>query len=118
MMGRTKIASCGETLNGPWGKTLDQTKIDRSSATMGKLNPIVVALIAGNMQAAGISLESLDENNTGKDDVVGMFLVSGSDVFQGYVQGNDNKLDRAMISINKVSAGYCKSRGLPVSEGG
>jgi len=80
-----------------------------------KLNPVVVALIAGNMQAIGITLENLDENTTGKDDTIGVLLVAGSDAFQGYVQSNDGKLDRAMIAINKASGGYLKSRGLSAS---
>ncbi len=82
-----------------------------------KINPIVVALIAGNMQAAGITFQNLDENSTGKDDVAGVLLVAGSDVFQGFVQGNESKFDRAMLAINKSSAAYLKSRGLVVSTG-
>jgi hypothetical protein len=80
-----------------------------------KLNPIVVALIAGNAQAIGITLENLDENTTGRDDVVGMLLVAGSDAFQAYVQSNDGKLDRALAAIYKSTGAYLKSRGIEVS---
>jgi len=80
-----------------------------------RLNPFIVGLIAGNMQAVGISFQSMDENSTGKDDVVGVLLVAGADVFQGYMQSNDGKLDRAMTAINKSSTAYLKSKGLPVA---
>lgn len=79
-----------------------------------KLNPIVVALIAGNMQALGITLETMDANSTGKDDVIGMLLVAGSEAFQGFVQSNDGKLDRALIAIHKSTGSYLTSRGIEV----
>jgi hypothetical protein len=82
-----------------------------------KINPILLALVVGNMQAFGLTLENLDQNSTGKDDVVGVMLVAGAEVFEGFMSSNDSKLDKAMVAINKSSAAYCLSRNLPIAAG-
>lgn len=77
-----------------------------------KLNPIVVALIAGNMQAVGITLENLDADNVGKDDVIGGLLVGGADAFQGFAQGQEGKLDKGVLATYKVTRSYLKQKGI------
>jgi hypothetical protein len=77
-----------------------------------KLNPVLIAFIAGAMTSAGFTLESLDADSVGKDDVAGMLLISGADVLTGFTQSNDSKFDKGMIAINSMSANYLKSRGI------
>lgn len=79
---------------------------------MAKLNPVTVAFIAGAMTSVGFSLEAIDADATGKDDIAGMLLISGADVLTGLVQSNDGKFDKGMMAINTFSANYLKSRGI------
>lgn len=77
-----------------------------------KLNPVMIAFIAGAMTSAGFTLESLDVDSVGKDDVTGMLLVSGADVLTGFTQSNDSKFNKGMIALNLMSANYLKSKGI------
>lgn len=90
---------------------------DKATEKKPKLNPIVVALIAGNMQAVGITLKNLDLDNVGRDDVVGGFLIGGADAFQGYVNSNDKQLDKGLLVAYKVIGSYLKERGKLPTDG-
>lgn len=79
---------------------------------MAKLNPILVAFIAGAMTSAGYTLENLDTDSIGKDDIAGMLLISGADVLTGFTQSNDSKFDKGIVALNILSANYLKSKGL------
>jgi hypothetical protein len=80
-----------------------------------RFNPIVLALITGNLQAFGVTLQGLDENSTGRDDVVGNFLVAGSEILPAYLQSNDGRLDRALLATYKSIGSYLQARGIAVS---
>jgi hypothetical protein len=104
-----------EKTNGAASKPKRADKQDPTDKPKPKINPLLLMLIVGNMQSAGLMLQSQDENTTGTDDVAGMLLTAGAEAFSGYVQSDAGKMDRAMIAVNKSSAAYCKSRGLPVA---
>lgn len=84
---------------------------------MAKINPMLLAFIAGSMTSAGFTFEALDADSVGKDDIGGAFLIAGADILTGLTQSNDTKFDKGIEAANIITAKYLKSKGLPVATG-
>jgi hypothetical protein len=68
-----------------------------------------LTFVAGMMQGVGLSLEAQDTNTTGKDDLIGLLLVSGGDALTGFASNNDTKLRKAITAIRDGADAYLKA---------
>lgn len=59
----------------------------------------IYLIAASQAKSAGLMLQALDSNKSGRDDIAGQLLDLGSDAVMGYVLSEDKKLVKAVKAI-------------------